>query len=146
MDKTNIQAILIDLNSFYWMKFNYEYKKEKETYRKANKPFDLIHIEGILDICMASVFTHISQGKKNKIAIYRYDEVETKKVFPLTDIDNAYIEMLDFGKIKTLVSERVISYVVEKQFSEKPFSRIIEAVGKGLCFINKQKTNREKHM
>lgn len=146
MEKTNIQAILIDLNAFYWMKFNYEYKKEKETYRKANKPFDLIHIEGIIDICMASVFTHISQGSKNKIAIYRYDEVESEKVFPLNDIDNAYIEMMSFGKIKSIVTERIINYIVGKEFNEKPFSRIIEALGKGLCFINKQKYNREKHL
>jgi hypothetical protein len=76
MEKTNIQVVLIDLNSFYWMKYNYQYEKMKEKYRVENKPFDILHIEGIVDICMTSVFTHISQGKNNKVAIYRYDEVE----------------------------------------------------------------------
>jgi hypothetical protein len=146
MNKTNIQAVLVDLNAFYWMKYTYEYKKLKEKYRKSNKKFDVLHIEGILDICVTSVFTHISQGKNNKVVIYRFDEVETQKVFPMNDLDNAYIEMLNFGKIKEIVTKRIVQYLIQKEFSEKPFSRIIEAVGKALCYINKQKCNREKHL
>jgi hypothetical protein len=137
MEKTNIQAILIDLNTFYWMKYNYEYKKLKDSTRKENKQFDMIHIEGILDICMASVLSHISQSQNNRIVIYRYDEAEVKMVFPLDDIDNAYIEMLSFGEIKKIVAQRIIQYMITKEFCENPFSRIIEVISKALCFINK---------
>lgn len=146
MEKTNIQTVLIDLNAYYWMKYNYHYESMKDVYREENKPFDILHIEEIIDICMTSVFTHISQGGENKVAIYRFDEREVKKVFPLNSIDNAYIEMMNFAKIREVVNERIIHYIIGKEFSEKHFSRIIEAVGKGLCFINKQKSHREKHL
>jgi hypothetical protein len=40
-------------------------------------------------------------------------------VFPLNDVDKAYIEMMNFGKIREVVNERIISYMIGKEFSEK---------------------------
>lgn len=95
---------------------------------------------------MLSVLSHASQSSANKVAIYRFDENEVEKVFPLDGMDEVLVEMLDFVKIRSLVRERIIGYLVNKAFCEKSFSRIIEAIGKGLCFINKQKSHRERYL
>lgn len=137
MDKSNIYAVLFDLNSYFWMRYDYIYEKKREQSLKENTEFDLLHIEGIIDLTLMSALTHASQSSTNKVAIYRFDEAEVEKVFPLDEIDETLVEMMDFLKIRKLVRRRIIDYVIGKQFSENQFSRFIEAIGKGLCFINK---------
>lgn len=146
MEKTNISTVLFDLNSYFWMGYDYLYEKQKDICRKENTPFDLLHIEGIIDLTLVSVFTHASQSSTNKVAIYRFDEVEVEKVFPLDEMDEVLVEMLDFPKVRKIVKSRILEYLANKPFSEKQFSRVIEAIGKGLCFINKQKSHRERFL
>lgn len=140
MEEISSLIILFDLNSYYWMKFHHDLKstsqQEKDSHSQPKKRVDF---EEILEMTILHIFAHLSQSTNNKVKFICFDEETTKVIFPIKPLDEAYVTMMDFCKIRELIFKRILEYIEIKDIIPQKYSKIIKALGKSLCTLNKQK-------
>ena len=132
-----VLIILLDLNSYYWSKFHADYIKAQSEAQRKGKPFEQLQIEEIIECITLHIFNHIGQSAQNSARLYRFDEVECKQVFPVNDMDKSLIKMMDFGQVREIIKDRILDYIDQKQLNIVQYSKIIQALGKSLCYLNK---------
>lgn len=139
MNETDSLVILFDLNSFYWMKFHHDYKKAAQQDKLEKRKTDKIQFEEILEMTILHMFTHLSQSTNNTVTFLCFDELTAKKIFPCEQLDEAYVKMMNFTKVRELIMTRIMDYLDTKELVTEKHSKIIKALGKTLCTLNKQK-------
>ena len=125
--------VLFDLNSFYWAKFHYSNKKRMEECRQSKQPFDGLSFEDIIECMNYMITCHIAKNSQNKIIIYVFDEVQTKKVFPIDEFDEAYMKMLNFMEVRKRIQKAITEELINKPLCFNPHSQIIKGLAKSVC-------------
>lgn len=91
------------------------------------------------------IFAHLSQSTNNKVSFICFDEITAEKIFPLEQLDEAYVKMMNFSKIRELITKRTLAFLEKKELVPIKYSKIIKALGKSLCTLNKHKMKLNKN-
>lgn len=139
MNDTDSLVVLFDLNSSNWTKFHYNYKLKVKQDKLKQKKSENIQLEEIVEMTILHMFAHLSQSSNNKATFYCFDDTSVKKIFPVTQLDEAYVKMMNFPIIRESITTRIFEYLEKKELTLKKNSKIVKALGKSLCTLNKQK-------
>lgn len=128
--------ILLDLNSFNLMREHHEDNQNKKKANENQVPYDSLKLEGIIEYTILQFTAHVSMGEENIARYMIFDENDCKVVFPCGDHEKILIKMMNYIEIKKKIRQKIYDYLVSKQLSTNPYSKVIKALSKSLCFLN----------
>ena len=92
---------------------------------------------------VSQVIFNVSRSQKNQFNFYLFDENDCHLIYPLNKFDTAYEKMMNFNKIRETINERILDFLERKELTAIKNSKIIKALSKALCRMNKFKAENK---
>lgn len=126
-------VILLDLNCYHWIKYQKTYRGKVDEARKKNALCQMLSFEEIIDSVCNIIITHCCMNNQNRAILFVYDETQTKKVFPVDEVFEAYLKMLNFVEVRKHIIAAVDREMINKELSFNHHSQLIKALSKAIC-------------
>jgi len=143
METTEIVSILFDLNSYNWSKYHYTLKEDLKEASRKSKPFSRLQFEEILELAISHLIFCVSQSENNQVLFYYFNESECELIFPCDNFDRAYVKMMNYSQIRTIITTRIMDALTKMQLDLSKSSRLITAMSKSLCALNKMRISKK---
>lgn len=92
---------------------------------------------------ISQVIFNVSRSQKNQFNFYIFDENDCHLIYPLNKFDTAYVKMMNFNKVRETINERILEFLEKKELTAIKNSKIIKALSKALCRMNKFKAENK---
>ena len=126
-------VILFDLNCYHWVKYQKNFKAKADEARKKSAQCQMLNFEEIVDSVCNIIIAHCSMNSQNRAILFVFDEKQTKKIFPVDEVFEAYLKMLNFVEVRRHIIAAVDREMIGKELSFNKHSQLITALSKAIC-------------